>query len=123
MMGSLQIVSLEQLYAAVQHAQTMAAAAAAAASEAAARAALPPPEPDEAAKVVWVQAGALRDSHLEVAALFKEVQGEVRICDPYYGMGSLLRLDVLVHCKSIRFLTLRPDSKEQSFIKIGRAHV
>ena len=93
MLGSLQIVSLEQLYAAVQQGQAMAAVAA---SEAAARAALPPPEPDEAAKVVWVQAGALRDSHLEVAALFKEVQGEVRICDPYYGMGSLLRLDVLV---------------------------
>ena len=116
MLGSLQIVALEELYAAVQHAQAQAAAATAAA-EAAARAALPPPEPDEAAKVIWVQTGPLRDSHLKVAALFKEVQGEVRICDPYYGMGSLLRLDALVHCKSIRFLTLRPDSQEQIIIK------
>ncbi len=114
MVGSLQIVSLEELYAAVQQAQALAAAAAA---KAAARAALPPPEPEEAAKVIWVRAGALRDSHLKVMALFTEVEGDLRICDPYYGIGSLLRLDALVHCKSIRFLTLRPDSKEQMFIK------
>jgi hypothetical protein len=90
---------------------------AAAAAAPAAKAALPAPEPTDMVKVVLVQTGAVRDSHLEIAALFKELKGDIRVCDPYYGTGSLVRLDCLVHCKSIRFLTLHADKQEQAVIK------
>ena len=53
---------------------------------------------------------------MEMAALFKELRGELCVCDPYYGTGSLVRLSGLIHCQPIRFLTQRADSKEQSFI-------
>jgi hypothetical protein len=56
------------------------------------------------------------DTHMETVALFRELQGELCICDPYYGTGSLLRLSGLIHCRSIRFLTQQADNKEQSFI-------
>ena len=44
------------------------------------------------------------------------MSGALRICDPFYGTGSLYRLDLLAHCGPIRFLTLHADNKEQSFI-------
>jgi hypothetical protein len=80
---------------------------------------LPNQPASEAPKVILVRAGKVWDSHMEMASLFRELQGELCICDPYYGTGSLLRLSGLDHCKPIRFLTQRADDKEQSFI--GRA--
>jgi hypothetical protein len=50
---------------------------------------------------------------LELAKLFQSLTGEVRICDPYYGTGSLLRLDELKAAKSVLFLTQKPDSKDK----------
>ncbi len=81
-----------------------------------------PPTPaqvDGTAKVIFVRAGMVWDSHMGTNSLFKELQGELCICDPYYGTGSVLRLSGLVHCRPIRFLTQQADNKERSFI--GRA--
>ena len=66
--------------------------------------------------VVQIEAGKPRTAHLEVAKLLQPLSGEVRICDPYYGMGSLLRLDELTKAKSIHFLTQKADSKEQAVL-------
>jgi hypothetical protein len=70
----------------------------------------------EGPMMVFVEAGKPRTAHLELSELFGQLRGVIRICDPYYGTGSLLRLDLLTHCDSIRFLTKTPDSKEKSFI-------
>ena len=62
--------------------------------------------------VFFVEAGQPRTAHLELAELFKDVTGEIRICDPYYGTGSLLRLDLLKHCSPIKFLTKNADRND-----------
>ncbi len=67
-------------------------------------------------EVIFVEAGSKRTAHLKLEELFKELKGELRVCDPYYGTGSLARLDLLTHCKTVRFLTRQADSKERSFI-------
>ncbi len=66
--------------------------------------------------IIQIEAGKPRTAHLEIAKLFNSLKGEVRVCDPYYGTGSLLRLDDLKSCQSVRFLTHTPDNKEKSFI-------
>jgi hypothetical protein len=76
-----------------------------------------PNEPNsETSEVIFVSAGKVWDTHKEVAAIFKELRGELCVCDPFYGTGSLLRLSSLIHCRPVRFLTQSADSKEQSFI-------
>jgi len=77
-----------------------------------------PNEPDsEAPKVIFVSAGRVWDTHKEVAEIFQELHGELRVCDPFYGTGSLLRLSGLIHCRPVRFLTQSADSKERYFIE------
>ncbi len=77
----------------------------------------PPPTPDpQQTIVVQIDAGKPRTAHLEVAKLLQPLMGEVRICDPYYGTGSLLRLDELAKAKAIRFLTQKADSREQTLL-------
>jgi hypothetical protein len=68
---------------------------------------------DEAPLVFFVESGKPRSAHLLLEDVFKELAGEIHICDPYYGMGSLLRLDLLKHCSLIKFLTKNPDSRER----------
>ena len=62
--------------------------------------------------VVCIEAGTPRTAHLAIADIFSELTGELCICDPYYGSGSLLRLDLLKHCRPIRFLTRNPEQSE-----------
>ena len=80
---------------------------------------LPPlssqPNPN-APLIFFIEAGQPRTAHLELSALFHEVAGDIRICDPYYGTGSLLRLDLLKHCSSIRFLTKNADRNESAIL-------
>jgi len=66
--------------------------------------------------VVFVEAGKPRTAHLELSAFLTTMSGHIRICDPYYGTGSLYRLDELRDCKPIQFLTHTPDGKEKSFL-------
>jgi hypothetical protein len=68
----------------------------------------------EQTTIVQIDAGKPRTAHLEVAKLLQALTGEVRICDPYYGMGSLLRLDELKNSASVHFLTQRPDNNERA---------
>ena len=75
------------------------------------RAHSPTPNPN-APFVFFIEAGRPRTAYLDLAELFKEVTGEIRICDPYYGIGSLLRLDLLKHCSPIQFLTKNADKND-----------
>ena len=45
--------------------------------------------------VFFIESGQPRTAHLKLADIFQDVTGEIRICDPYYGTGSLLRLDLI----------------------------
>lgn len=66
--------------------------------------------------VVQIEAGKPHTAHLEVAKLLQSLTGEIRICDPYYGTGSLYRLAELANAASVRFLTHKPDGKEKPFL-------
>jgi hypothetical protein len=67
----------------------------------------------DAPLVFFVESGQPRTAHLDLAKLFKEIVGAISICDPYYGTGTLYRLDLLRHCSPIRFLTKHADRNEQ----------
>lgn len=66
--------------------------------------------------VSLVEAGKPRTAYVELSRLFCGLTGTVRVCDPYYGTGSLLRLDLLAHCTEVRFLTRTPDSGERTIL-------
>jgi hypothetical protein len=68
--------------------------------------------PADAPLVMFVEAGKPRTAHLHLEKIVESLSGEIRICDPYYGIKSLYRLDSLKHCKPIKFLTQRPDANE-----------
>lgn len=70
--------------------------------------------------MVYIEAGKPRTAHLEIVPILSSLTGDIRICDPYYGTGSLLRLDAIAS-KPVRFLTHTPDSKEQSTGQLPRA--
>jgi len=67
--------------------------------------------------VVFIEAGKPRTAQLRLEEIFAGMAGEVRICDPYYGSKSLYRLDLLKHCKPIRFLTQKPDANETATLQ------
>lgn len=66
--------------------------------------------------VVQIEAGRPHTAHLEVAKLLQSLIGEIRICDPYYGTGSLLRLAEIPTNATVKLLTQKPDGKEKTFI-------
>ena len=70
--------------------------------------------------VFFAEAGKPRTAHLALSSILSSLGGELRICDPYYGTGTLLRLD-LIASNSVRFLTQQPDSKENSSGILSRA--
>jgi len=65
-------------------------------------------------RVWFLEAGKPRTAHTELSTIFNELSGELRICDPYYGTGSLARLGLLTHCGPIRFLTRIADRQESA---------
>jgi len=80
-----------------------------------------PPEQEavrepEGPLVVFLEEGKLRSANLEPAAIFRPLKGRIRICDPYFGIGTLLRLDLLTHCDEIMFLTQKCDEKEEAIV-------
>jgi hypothetical protein len=62
---------------------------------------------------LMIEAGTPRTAHLEVSSLLNSLTGDIRICDPYYGKGSMNRLDEIRSCTSVKFLTHTPDSREK----------
>jgi hypothetical protein len=62
-------------------------------------------------RMAFVEAGKPRTAHLALQPILQSLIGELRICDPYYGCGSLLRLDGITD-RPIRFLTHTPDKVE-----------
>ena len=75
-----------------------------------------PPEEREGAKIWYVTAGSTYQAHGAVADIFRSLSGEARVCDSYYGTGSLARLAELSGCSSVLFLTKTPDAKEKTFL-------
>jgi hypothetical protein len=61
---------------------------------------------------MYFEAGTPRTAHRALGQVFEKLSGEILICDPYYGMGSLLRLDLLTHCAGIKFLTRQQGGGE-----------
>lgn len=66
--------------------------------------------------VSMVEAGKPRTAHVEMDKVFESLTGVIRVCDPYYGTGSLLRLDLLTKYSDVRFLTKTPDSGEKAIL-------
>lgn len=64
--------------------------------------------------VFFIEAGKPRTAHLTLVEVFSGLSGPLAICDPYYGLGSLVRLDALKHCTPIRFLTKNADRTDIS---------
>ena len=79
-----------------------------------------PPDPQKLLAsgplVFFVESGKPRTAHMQLSALFGSLEGALRVCDPYYGTGSLSRLDLLTHCSTVLFLTSTPDKKERDFL-------
>ncbi len=70
------------------------------------------PAPTDGPCVVSIEAGKPHTAHVAVTSLLSTLTGTIRICDPYYGMGSLLRLAAIAHLP-IQFLTHKADGKEK----------
>jgi len=66
--------------------------------------------------IMVLKEGKPHTAHSEIADIFKDLSGVIRVCDPYYGTGSLSRLELLQECQSIMFLTKKPDSSEKTYI-------
>jgi len=64
--------------------------------------------------VFYVEAGKPRSAHLTLRPVLEALAGPVEICDPYYGEGTLARLDLLSQCTPIRFLTQKRQPNEPS---------
>jgi hypothetical protein len=73
--------------------------------------------PTDAPLVFFVKAGTPWTTHLRLHEVFEQLSGEICICDPYYGKGSLLQLDLLQHCSPIRFLTQNPEKNEKQTLQ------
>jgi len=56
--------------------------------------------------VVRIEKDQPRTARLELQEIFKNLTGEVRICDPYYGVRSLDALDFVPDKCTVKFLTV-----------------
>lgn len=66
--------------------------------------------------VTMIEAGKPRTAHLKLEKMLSDLRGSVQICDPYYGTGTLLRLELLANCNEVRFLTHTPDTGERAIL-------
>jgi hypothetical protein len=74
------------------------------------------PNRAEGPEVIQIAPGQPWTGHVEAAKILQSLAGEVRICDPYYGQGSLMRIAELTSATSVKLLTKFADRKEQAFI-------
>jgi hypothetical protein len=66
--------------------------------------------------VVQIEAGKPWTAHIEATKVLQTLSGDVRICDPYYGQGSLMRIAELTSATSVKLLTKTADSKERAYL-------
>lgn len=56
-------------------------------------------------KVIYVQSGQYRTARERLRDMFADLSGEIRVCDPYYGVQSLDVLEMIPDTCDVRFLT------------------
>lgn len=66
--------------------------------------------------VIRIGAGGPYQARQKIADLFAALTGDISVCDPWYGKGSLVSLSAFTACSSLRFLTKNPDRNERTFI-------
>ena len=74
-----------------------------------------------APQVLFVEAGKPFSARQSLTDIFNDISGLVRVCDPYYGTGTLVGLQALLNCSELRFLTKNPDSIEARTAVLPRA--
>lgn len=71
----------------------------------------PPPD-----SLLFFEAGKPHTAHRHLSDIFGALSGVVRICDPFYGQGSLLRLSLFKGCSKVLFLTHKANKSEESYL-------
>ena len=56
--------------------------------------------------VFFIEAGQPRTARKTLRELFSELKGDIRLCDPYFGVRSLEVLEMLPATSSVHFLTV-----------------
>ncbi len=58
-------------------------------------------------KVLYVDSGRPRTARRKLGEILSELQGLVRVCDPYCGLGTLDSLEMIPEACEVEFLTLQ----------------
>lgn len=61
--------------------------------------------------VSFVEAGKPRSARKTLSELFNALTGDIRICDPYYGLRTLDTLELIPKTCAVRFLTAQTSEK------------
>ena len=61
--------------------------------------------------IIYVEAGTPRTARKQLDVFFKELKGNVRICDPYYGVRSFDTLELIPKSCNVLFLTAITSEK------------
>jgi hypothetical protein len=66
----------------------------------------------ELLSVVRVEAGMPRTARLRLGEVLTGLSGDIRVCDPYFGLRSLDALDSIPRASSIKFLTANTSESQ-----------
>jgi hypothetical protein len=61
--------------------------------------------------VSYIEEGQLRVARKKLAEIMNDLSGEVRICDPYYGLGILDILEMIPPGCTVHFLTAKTNER------------
>lgn len=62
-------------------------------------------------QVIYIEGGQPRTTRKTLAEILGDLQGTIRILDPYYGLRSLDVLEAIPHMCEVRFLTARTSER------------
>lgn len=62
-------------------------------------------------RVIYVEGGQPRTARKALAQILGDLEGSIRILDPYYGLRSLDVLDMIPETSEVRFLTARRSGR------------
>ncbi len=65
----------------------------------------------DGSQVIYIEGGKPRTARKALAGIFEQLKGEVRICDPYYGLRTLDALEMLPKTCKVRFLSAHCSDK------------